>query len=121
MLLYRPFLHYLSQSNTAEQIDQRAFACANACVSASRNIVRIAVVMKQQELLVAADWLTIYSTFSAVVSIMDFVTENPHNPTSYDSYQDAIEGKNVLAHLAKRSVAAGRCASTLAVCGWRRL
>jgi hypothetical protein len=71
--------------------------------------------MKQQGLLVAADWLTTYSTFSALVSILDYITENPYHPAARDSYQDAIGGKSVLVHLAKRSVAAGRCASTLIV------
>lgn len=77
--------------------------------------MHIAIDMKQQGLLVTADWLTTYSTFSAVVSILDFVTENPHNPVTYDAYQDAVGAKDVLAYLAKRSVAAGRCASTLDV------
>lgn len=77
--------------------------------------MRTAMKMKQQGLLVAADWLMTYSTFSAVISVLEFVTESPHNPAACDSYQDAVGGKNVIAYLAKRSVAAGRCASTLAV------
>lgn len=77
--------------------------------------MRTAMKMQQQGILVAADWLITYSTFSAVVSILDFVTENPHNPAAFGSYQDAVAGKNVLVYLAKRSVVAGRCASTLTV------
>lgn len=81
--------------------------------------MHFAVGMKKQGLLVAADWVTTYSTFSAVVSILDFVAENPQYPSSCLLYRDANDAQDVLAYLAKRSVAAGRCTGTLAVCDQR--
>ncbi|KKY21810.1 putative c6 transcription factor [Diplodia seriata] len=42
-----------------------------------------------------------------------FALENPESPTSQDVLKEAYEGKDVLEGLAKRSMAADRCTSTL--------
>ena len=115
LLLYRPFLHYVSQSFTSKPVDQRAFACANACISVSRNIIHITVEMKRRGLLIGAYWFSMYTTFFAIISILYFVLENPEGPTSHDLFREALEGKEVLAHFAKRSLAADRCTATLNV------
>jgi len=60
MMLYRPFLHYVSdKACVGKQIDERAYACAAACVSVSRNIVHITTEMKKRGLLVGAYWFTV--------------------------------------------------------------
>lgn len=115
MMLYRPFLHYVSSTCKAKTVDQRAFACASACVSVSRNIVHITAGMKRQGLLIGAYWFSMYTTFFAILSLVFFALENPSNPTSNDVLRDAMEGKEVLAQLAKRSMAADRCTATLKI------
>ncbi|ORY12527.1 fungal-specific transcription factor domain-domain-containing protein [Clohesyomyces aquaticus] len=113
LLLYRPFLHYVSQTYQTKTADQRAFACASACISVSRNIIHIAIEMKKKGLLIGAYWFSMYTTFFAIVSIVYFVLENPDNPTSAELFRDALEGKEALAQFAKRSMAADRCTATL--------
>ncbi|KAE8849858.1 hypothetical protein PTNB73_01134 [Pyrenophora teres f. teres] len=113
LLLYRPFLHYVSQSCNASTIDQRAFACASACVNVSRNIIHISTEMHKRGLLAGAYWFSMYTTFFAIVSILYFVLENPTSPTSFELLRDAVEGKEVLAYFAKRSLAADRCSTAL--------
>jgi hypothetical protein len=49
----------------------------------------------------------------AVVSLIYFAAENPQNITTEAVLKDALQGKEVLASLAKRSMAADRCATTL--------
>lgn len=115
LLLYRPFLHYVSQSYKDKQIDPRAFACASACVSVSRNIIHISTEMRRRGLLAGAYWFSMYTTFFAIVSILYFILENPTSPTSFELLRDAVEGKEVLAFFAKRSMAADRCSSALKV------
>jgi hypothetical protein len=115
LLLYRPFLHYVSQPHDDNTIDQRAFACASACVSVSRNIIHITSEMRRRGLLAGAYWFSMYTTFFAIVSILYFVLENPNSPTSVELLRDAAEGKEVLAYFAKRSMAAERCSSALSV------
>jgi hypothetical protein len=115
LLLYRPFLHYVSQTKSEKTVDPRAFACASACVSVSRNIIHITSEMRKKGVLAGAYWFSMYTTFFAVVAILYFVLENPTSPTSFELLRDAVEGKEVLAHFSKRSMAAERCSSALNV------
>lgn len=116
IILYRPFLHYVSQSCQAGPVDKRTYACAAACVSVSRNVVHITGEMKKRGLLVGAYWFTMYTTFFAILSLIFFVLENPDSATSHDVLRDANEGKETLASLARRSMAADRCTAMLGVC-----
>lgn len=114
MMLYRPFLHYVSQTGHSRVVDKRSYACAAACVSVSRNIIHIAVEMKKRHLLIGAYWFTMYTTFFAILSLVFYALENPENNASQDVLRVAKEGKDTLEALAKRSMAADRCTATLA-------
>ncbi|KAL9019608.1 MAG: hypothetical protein Q9185_003150 [Variospora sp. 1 TL-2023] len=113
MLLYRPFLHYASQSTQARTTDKRSYACAAACVSVSRNIIHITSEMKRRDFLIGAYWFSMYTTFFAVLSLLFYVIENPHNTASQGILKDAHEGRDTLASLAPRSMAADRSSQTL--------
>lgn len=113
MLLYRPFLHYASSNWQPKNIDQRSYACAAACVGVSRNIVQITVDMNRRGLLIG--WFYMYTTFFAIMALVFFVLENPSNSMTADILRDASQGKDILAGLAKRSMAADRCSVTLTV------
>ncbi len=115
MMLYRPFLHYVVNACNNRTIDKRSYACAAACVSISRNIVHITTDMKKRGLLIGSYWFTMYTTFFAILSLVFFVLENPESATGQDIFKDALEGKDTLASLAKRSMAADRCSQTLVV------
>lgn len=116
MFLYRPFLHYVSQNLQSNTINKRSYACAAACVSVSRNIIHCTSEMKKRGLLVGAYWFYMYTTFFAIISLVFFAVENPQSSTSKEILRDASEGRDALASLAKRSMAADRCTLTLAVC-----
>lgn len=115
MFLYRPFLHYVSQNLQSKTIGKRSYACAAACVSVSRNIIHCTCEMKKRGLLIGAYWFYMYTTFFAIISLVFFALENPQSSTSKEILRDASEGKEALANLAKRSMAADRCTMTLNV------
>jgi hypothetical protein len=115
MMLYRPFLHYVSHTCKSRVVDKRSYACAAACVSVSRNIVHIACEMKRKGLLAGAYWFTMYTTFFAILSLVFYALENPDNDASQDVLRVATEGKETLRQLTKRSMAADRCSATLQV------
>jgi hypothetical protein len=115
MMLYRPFLHYVSQTKEVQKLDKRSYACAAACVSVSRNIVHISTEMKKRGLLGGAYWFSMYTTFFAILSLVFYALENPNNEASADVLKVAKEGRDTLAALAKRSMAADRCTATLKV------
>lgn len=118
-MLYRPFLHFVATDKRARNVDQRAYACAASYVNLSRNIVHLCVQMKQKGLLNGAYWFVMYTTFFSVMSLVYFAAENPENATTEAVMNDAFQGKEVLASLAKRSMAADRCTVTLEVCAIR--
>ncbi|KAJ5577584.1 uncharacterized protein N7459_006548 [Penicillium hispanicum] len=114
MVMYRPFLHYVTGGSQACGVDKRSYACAAACVSVSRNIVHITTGMHKRGLLNGSFWFTMYTTYFAILSLIFFVVENPDSPTAKDGVlKDAMEGKNTLAGLAKKSMAADRCSQSL--------
>lgn len=116
MMLYRPFLHYISgKSCSGKNIDERSYACAAAGVSVARNIIHITSGMKKQGLLIGAYWFTMYTTFFSVISLVYFVLENPDKSGAAEILADANDGKDALIGLAQRSMAADRCSSTLKV------
>ena len=115
VMLYRPFLHFVAMEKHAKPIDQRAYACAASYVNVSRNVIHITTQMKNKGLLNGAYWYSIYVSFFAILSLVYFAAENPENPTTEAVMKDALEGREVLAHLARRSMAADRCTATLDV------
>ena len=56
-----------------------------------------------------------YTTFVATITLAYFVMENPESNSTQDILKDAMEGKELLAKLAKRSMAADRSSQSLAV------
>lgn len=115
MFLYRPFLHYISKSSQRIHIDKRSYACAAACVSVSRNVIHITQEMSRRGLLIGSFWFTMYTTFLAIMALVFFALENPDSKSSEDVMEDARTGKEILAKLAKGSMAADRCTQTLSV------
>ena len=112
-LLYRPFLHFIAADKRSCNIDQRAYTCAASYVNLSRNTIHLCAQMKQKGLLNGAHWFVMYTTFFAVMSLVYFAAENPENLTTDAVMKDAMQGREVLASLAKRSMAADRCTATL--------
>ncbi|KAK3114754.1 Gypsy retrotransposon integrase-like protein 1 [Teratosphaeriaceae sp. CCFEE 6253] len=113
VMLYKPFLHYVAMHKRASPVDQRAYACAASYVNVSRNIIHIVTQMKQNGLLNGAFWFIMYTSFFAILSLVYFAAENPDNATTQAVIKDALEGRQVLASLARRSMAADRCTATL--------
>ncbi|KAK4635842.1 hypothetical protein CLAFUW4_00351 [Fulvia fulva] len=113
VLLYRPFLHFVAMEKRSTPVDQRAYACAASFVNVSRNVIHIASQMKQKGLLNGAFWFIMYTTFFSILALVYFAAENPDNPTTEAVMKDAIEGKEVLASIASKSMAADRCTATL--------
>lgn len=112
-LLYRPFLHFTAMEKRSKPIDQRAYACAASYVNVSRNIIHITAQMKQKGLLNGSFWFLMYTTFFAIMSLVYFAAENPDNATTQAVMKDALEGRQILASLAQRSLAADRTTATL--------
>lgn len=116
MMLYRPFLHYVSPRLTAgKKIDDRYYNCAAAGISVSRNIIHIAIEIQKQAVLIGPYWFIIYAEFFAILSLVFYVLENPDKAGAAEILADAQAGKEVIAKLAQRSLSADRITSALNV------
>ncbi|EGO57854.1 hypothetical protein NEUTE1DRAFT_81814 [Neurospora tetrasperma FGSC 2508] len=114
MMLYRPFLHYVSARMTAgKRIDDRYYNCAAAGISVSRNIVHIGLEIQKQSHLIGPYWFLLYTQFFAILSLVYYVLENPDKTGSAEILADAKAGRDVIANLTQRSLAADRVTTAL--------
>lgn len=122
MMLYRPFLHYASPRLSAgKDIDERYYACAAAGISVSRNIVHIGTELRKQTVLIGPYWFMLYTQFFAILSLVFYVVENPTKTGAAEILADARAGRDVVASLAQRSMAADRVTGTLSVSVFKML
>lgn len=113
-MLYRPFLHYISpRLSTGKVVDDRYYACAAAGISVSRNIIHIAMEIKDQVLVVGPFWSMLYTEFFAILALVFYALENPDKQGSTEIYADANAGREMIAKMALRSFAADRITSSL--------
>lgn len=116
MMLYRPFLHYISPRLTGgKKIEPRYYDCAAAGITVSRNIIHIGIEIQKQAVLIGPYWFILYTEFFAILSLIFFVLENPDKAGSAEILADARAGKDVIAALAERSLAADRITAALNV------
>lgn len=133
MILYRPFVHYLTRPKTKD-CDEKPYAIAAACVNVARKIVHTADEMRQHGILNGAYWVrwdflccllcksgtndsqfSIYTTFFSVITLIYYVLVSPPDTTSLSILSDAKIGKDSLASIQNMSMAAKRCSIALAV------
>lgn len=113
-MLYRPFLHYISPRLSAGKlVDDRYYACAAAGISVSRNIVHIAMEIKNQALVVGPFWSMLYTEFFAILTLVFYALENPEKPGSAEIFTDAAAGREMITSMASRSFAADRISGSL--------
>ncbi|KUI62281.1 Activator of stress genes 1 [Cytospora mali] len=114
MMLYRPFLHYISPRLSAGKVvDERYYACAAAGISVSRNIIHIAMEIKNQVQVIGPYWSMLYTEFFAILTLVFYTLENPEKQGSAEIYADANAGREMIAKMAPRSLAADRITSSL--------
>ncbi|KAF3800288.1 Activator of stress protein 1 [Colletotrichum gloeosporioides] len=116
LVLYRPFLHYVSPRISMDKnIDELSYACAAACISVSRNIVHIGIEIRKQNVLAGPYWFMLFTEFFAILSLVFYAIENPEKPGSAEVLEDAIAGRDIVAKLKNKSQAADRVTDALNV------
>lgn len=116
LVLYRPFLHYVSpRLSQGNRIDELSYACAAAAISVSRNIVHIGLEIRKQRVLSGPYWFMLYTEFFSVLSLVFYAIENPEKPGSAEVLADARAGRQMIADLAEKSLSAERVTHTLKV------
>lgn len=113
-MLYRPFLHYISPETANDRtVDARYYACAAAGISVSRNIIHIAMEIKNQALVVGPFWSMLYTEFFAILILVFYVLESPDKQGTAEIWADAVAGRAMIAKLSGRSLAADRISKSI--------
>ncbi|KAL0931949.1 C6 transcription factor [Colletotrichum truncatum] len=116
LVLYRPFLHYVSPRLSLDKnVDELSYACAAAGISVSRNIVHIGIEIRKQNVLAGPYWFMLFTEFFAILSLVFYAIENPEKLGSAEVLEDAIAGRDMVAKLQNKSQAADRVTDALNV------
>lgn len=113
LILYRPFIHYLSRKIIANNRDSLSIERARNSISVARSAVNLAQEMLRKNLLTGAYWYGSYTIFYSVAGLLFYVHEaQPSDKESALEYEqilkDAEIGRNVLLQLKNTSMAADR-------------
>jgi hypothetical protein len=116
MMVYRPFLHYISPRLSGDQgVDERYYACAAAGISVCRNLVHLGIEIRKKGVLIGPYWFMTWSQFFSITALVFYVVENQDKPGSQEMLEAARAGKDGLATLATQSQAAERVTHALDV------
>lgn len=112
MVLYKPFLHYISCHRADTPTSGQCYAYAAACIDTSRNVVHNERQMEQRNELNGPYWFTMYTTFCATLSLSFYAWENMG---TLSTVRDAEYGRDVLSKFARTSMAAASHSALLSV------
>lgn len=113
ILLYRPFIHYISRNVTKTHEDQLSYERARNSIKVSRTVVHLAQEMLNHNLLTGSYWYACYTIFYSVAGLLFYIheAELPTNNSAkeyYEILEDADVGRKVLIKLKVSSMAAER-------------
>ncbi|KAF4634789.1 hypothetical protein G7Y89_g3317 [Cudoniella acicularis] len=115
LVLYRPFLHYISSARPETSTSDQCYAYAAACVDVGRNVIHNTREMEKQDAIAGPYWFSIYTTFCTTLALAFYVWENAEVQGALQTLKDAEYGRDVLVKLAYKSISAARHSETLAV------
>ncbi|SMN20202.1 similar to Saccharomyces cerevisiae YIL130W ASG1 Zinc cluster protein proposed to function as a transcriptional regulator involved in the stress response [Maudiozyma saulgeensis] len=113
IILYRPFIHYISHKYAASVPDPLSLQRARNCISVSRAVVKLGQDMLDKSLIAGSYWYANYTIFYSVAGLLFYTHEaEPCDKESareyYDTLKDAEIGRNLLLRLKDTSMAANR-------------
>ncbi|AAS53050.2 AER370Wp [Eremothecium gossypii ATCC 10895] len=118
LILYRPFINYLSRSNSSSTNSTLSVQRAKNCISVARTVISLAAEMFDKGMLVGTSWFSIYTIFFSVTGLNYYVREvTPTYKQAIAEYKQILEsvelGTDILSKLKTTSVAAGRIYNVL--------
>ncbi|CAD6499313.1 BgTH12-03433 [Blumeria graminis f. sp. triticale] len=108
MMLYRPFLSYISG---------KAFACASAYFGVCQNVIQIVKELQERGLVIGPRWFMINITSFATLSLVYFNCQRTNLSRPSDLHSDAQVGHEATRVIAQRKRDACSFLSAFKVCG----
>lgn len=113
IILYRPFLHYLTQRS--DNVHEHQLRCAYHCIMASHEVIRRSEVMLQQGYLGPASWHSMYTIFLAVVTLIFYLASQHDNPEAQKVRYDVEVGVRILSSTTCKDSGSDKCLEVLRV------
>lgn len=87
IMLYRPFIHFISHGNESRGSDPRSLIRGRNCIKVARSVVKLANKMIDQNLLVGTYWFSMYTIFFSIACLIYYYhfVHNSHNGVEYNS------------------------------------
>lgn len=113
IILYRPFIHFLSRNFVSTNTDKLSLQRANNSIVVARTVVRLAQEMVNKNLISGSYWYACYTIFYSVAGLLFYIHEAdlPDKDSAkkyYEILKDAESGRNLLMQLKDTSMAANR-------------
>lgn len=113
LILYRPFIHYLSKNMKHSACDTLSYERAKNSITVARTVVQLAKCMMARKLLQGSYWYACYTLFYSVAGLLFYIHEAEIPDTASakeytEILKDAEIGRNVLISLKDSSTAAQR-------------
>ncbi|CCD23419.1 Asg1p NDAI_0B03850 [Naumovozyma dairenensis CBS 421] len=113
IILYRPFIHYLSRNFADSNSDALSLQCARNSIKVARAVVRLAEEMLKKNLISGSYWYASYTIFYSVATLLFYIheAELPDKESAREYHailKDAQIGREVLNHIKDSSMAAMR-------------
>ena len=113
IILYRPFIHYLSRNFVDMAPDTLSLQRARNSINVARSAVKLAQEMLSKNLISGSYWYASYTIFYSVAGLLFYIHEAQLPDTEsareyYDILKDAEIGRNVLNQIKDSSMAATR-------------
>ena len=116
IVLHRPFLHYLKKMADGEALSPKWSQSALLCIKFSSITITRAEDMIKRKLLEPASWLSIYTIFLSVVSLIFLIAAHKGTSTPSEAWKKALAGIQLLAALRCGDNIAVRSLTVLKVC-----
>lgn len=110
IVLYRPFVAHLGQCPGQSCLRPGHHSLALSCLEACRDIIRVAIVMKQRNFLDGDFWITVLAILTASMVIEYSIGQKNWQDDHSELQTDARNALVLLAFLAQRSTSC-RCIS----------
>ncbi|EGV63939.1 Gypsy retrotransposon integrase-like protein 1 [Yamadazyma tenuis] len=87
IMLYRPFIHFISHGNDSKASDPRSLIRGRNCIKVARSVVKLANRMIDQNLLVGTYWFSMYTIFFSIACLIYYYhfVNSSHNLNDYNS------------------------------------
>lgn len=115
LVLYRPFLHYLTKMIDGSSVDRKQTERALICIKVASTAITRAQAMFEQASLFPASWTAVYTIFLSIVCLVFLVAAHSGTSRPAEAWTKAAAGVRLLAATDCSDMGSDKCLKMLKV------